>query len=70
MILGWLRSDASVKAALRQGIAASEEGERAVGLAAAARDVALKDAVAAQERCRLAEAELENMRNKHTVEAR
>nr|XP_020190845.1 atherin-like [Aegilops tauschii subsp. strangulata] len=70
LISGWLRSDASVRAALSQAIAASEEGERAAGLAVVARDVAPKDAEAAQERCRLAEAELETMRNEGTVEAR
>nr|XP_020170420.1 translation initiation factor IF-2-like [Aegilops tauschii subsp. strangulata] len=69
LISGWLRSDASVRAALSQAIAASGEGERAAGLAAAARDMALRDVESAKERRRSAEAELETMRNERTVEA-
>ena len=44
-------------------MAASEEGKPATDLAAAAREVALKDAEAAKERCRMAEAELEILHN-------
>ena len=42
-------------------MAASEEGQRGVGLAAVARDVAVKDTKAAEERCRALEAELKNL---------
>ena len=59
----------SVRTAWSQAIAASKEGERAAGLAAVARDVALKDAEVARERCWLAEAKLETVRNERTVEA-
>ena len=69
MIAGWLRSDASVRVAWVQAVVASEEGKRAADLAASAPEVALKDAEAAKERCRLAEAELETTRNERTVEA-
>ena len=59
----------SVRTAWSQAIAASEEGERAAGLAAAAHDVALKDVEVAKERCRVAEAELETLCNERTTEA-
>ena len=70
MISGWLQSDVSVWAAWSQAIVASKEGERATGLAAAARDAALKDAEPAKERDRVAEAELETLYNKRAAEAR
>nr|XP_020168557.2 MAP7 domain-containing protein 1-like [Aegilops tauschii subsp. strangulata] len=70
LISGWLRSDASVRAAWGQAMAASEEGKRATDLAAAAREVALKDDEAAKERCRVAEAELETLCNECTAEVR
>nr|XP_020179478.1 uncharacterized abhydrolase domain-containing protein DDB_G0269086-like [Aegilops tauschii subsp. strangulata] len=57
------------QAALGQAIAAFEEDKRAVDRVAVAREVALKDAEAAKECCRLVEAELEIMRNEHAVEA-
>nr|XP_020154924.1 MAP7 domain-containing protein 1-like [Aegilops tauschii subsp. strangulata] len=67
---GWVRSDTSVRAALRQAVSASKEGERAAGLAAAARDAAQKEADAAKKRCRQLEAELEIMRAERAAEAR
>nr|XP_020186038.1 translation initiation factor IF-2-like [Aegilops tauschii subsp. strangulata] len=70
LISGWLHSDVSVRAALSQPAAASEKDKQAVAQAAAAREVALKDAGAAQDRCRSLEAELETMRNEHADEAR
>ena len=51
-------------------MAASEEGKRAIDLAAAAREVALKNANAAKEPCRVAEAKLETLQNERTAEAR
>ena len=53
---GWLHSDSAVRASLSQ--------------AAAAREVALKDAGAAQDRCRWLEAELETMRRERAKESR
>ena len=70
MISGWLRSGASVRAAWGQAVAASEEGKRAADLAVAAHDVALKDAEAAKERCRVAEAELETLRKEGAAKVR
>nr|XP_020192045.1 translation initiation factor IF-2-like [Aegilops tauschii subsp. strangulata] len=70
LISGWIHSDASVRAALGQAVAASEEDKRAADQAAAAHKVALKDAEAAKERCRSMEAELETMHNERPTEAR
>nr|XP_020167158.1 translation initiation factor IF-2-like [Aegilops tauschii subsp. strangulata] len=70
LVSGWLRSDASVRAAWSQAVTASEEGKQAADLAMDAREVALKDAEAAKERYRGAEAELETLRNKRAAEAR
>ena len=70
LISGWLRFDASVRVAWSHALAASEEGKQVVGLAAATRDMALKDDEAAKERCRMAEAELETLRNERAAEAR
>nr|XP_020193247.2 translation initiation factor IF-2-like [Aegilops tauschii subsp. strangulata] len=70
LVSGWLRSDASVRAAWSQAVAASEEGKQAADLAAAAREAALKDAEAAKERRRVAEAELETLLNERATEAR
>jgi hypothetical protein len=49
---------------------ASEEGEKAAGLAAATRDAAMKDAKAAEERCRATEAKLSTLHDEQAAEAR
>nr|XP_020146854.1 troponin T, slow skeletal muscle-like [Aegilops tauschii subsp. strangulata] len=69
LVSGWLHSDASVRAALRQTAAASEEEKQAATQAAAAREAALKDAAAAQDCCKV-EAELKDLRDKQAEEAR
>nr|XP_020197897.1 uncharacterized protein LOC109783714 [Aegilops tauschii subsp. strangulata] len=69
LVSGWLRSDASVRAAWRHVVVASKEGKQAADLAAAVRWEALKDAEAAKERCRAAEAELETLRNERAAES-
>ena len=51
LVSGWLHSDASVRAALSQAATTSEKDKQAAAQAAAAREVALKDAGAAQDRC-------------------
>ena len=51
-------------------MAALEEGKHAAGLAAAARNVALKAAEATEERCRVAEAVLKALRDQLVAEAR
>ena len=51
-------------------MAASQEGERPAGLAAAAHDAAKKSAEATEECCWVLEAELETMRKERVAEAR
>ena len=51
-------------------MAASEEEKQAATQAAAAREVAVKDAAAAQDRCKALEAELTDLCDKHAEEAR
>ena len=70
LVSGRLHSDASVRAALRRAATASEEEKQAATQAAAAREVALKDAAVAQDRCKALEAELQGLRDEHTKEAR
>ena len=70
LISGWLRADSSVRAAWGQAEAAVEEGQKVVGLAAVACDAALKDAKAAEERCRAAEAEPKTLHDRQATEAR
>nr|XP_020170310.1 neuromodulin-like [Aegilops tauschii subsp. strangulata] len=57
-------------AAWSQAVAASEEGKQAAGLAAVAPDLAVKDAEAAEERCRVAEAGLKTLCDQQVAEAR
>nr|XP_040245440.1 uncharacterized protein LOC120964670 [Aegilops tauschii subsp. strangulata] len=65
-----LHSGVSVRAALSQAAATSEKEKQAVAQAAAAREVALKDVEAAQDHCRVLEAELKTRRNERAEEAR
>ena len=69
LISGWLHSDVSVQAALSRVAADSERDTQAIAQAAAAREVALKDAGAAQDHCRSLEAELKTMRSERADEA-
>ena len=50
-------------------MASAEEGQRVAGLAAAARDVALKEAKDAQEWCRVVEAEQKTLRDQQAAQA-
>ena len=50
-------------------MASTEEGQRVVGLAAAAHDVALKEAKDAQERCHAMEAELKTVQDQQATQA-
>nr|XP_020161581.1 uncharacterized abhydrolase domain-containing protein DDB_G0269086-like [Aegilops tauschii subsp. strangulata] len=63
-------TDHCLVATWSQDVAASEEGKQAAGLAAVALDAALRDAEATKERCRVAEVELETLRNERAAEAR
>lgn len=67
---GWLHSDLAVRTVLGQAVAAFErENQGAIG-AAADREVALKDAQAACDRCEALERELRILRDKHDEEPR
>ena len=70
LVSGWLHSYVSVRAALSQATATSEKEKQATAQASAARDAALKDAEAAQGRCRVLEAELKTLREEHAEDAR
>ena len=70
LISGWLHSDVSVWATLSQAAADSEKNREAVAQSVAACEVALRDAEAAKDRCRLLEAELETAWRERTKEAR
>nr|XP_040256309.1 uncharacterized protein LOC109775784 [Aegilops tauschii subsp. strangulata] len=70
LVSSWLHSNMSVRAALSQAAANSEEDKEAAAQAAATREVALKDAEAAQDHCRSMEAELETMCRERAYEAR
>nr|XP_020170122.1 uncharacterized protein LOC109755638 [Aegilops tauschii subsp. strangulata] len=70
LVSGWLHSNVSVQAALSHAVGDFEKDKQAVTQAMAAREVVLKDAGAAQDRCRSLEAELETMCNERAAEAR
>ena len=67
---GWLHSDLAIRAALEQAVAASEREKQGAAGAAADRDVALKDAKAARDRCQVLEGELQSLCDKHAEEVR
>ena len=60
---GWVRSDASIRAALVQASTACGEEKQAFLEAKAARDRALGEAVNARGRCKALEDELEGLRD-------
>nr|XP_040256276.1 tol-Pal system protein TolA-like [Aegilops tauschii subsp. strangulata] len=70
LVYGWLHSNVSVRAMLSQAAANSKKDREAVAQAMATREVALKDAEAAKDRCRSLEAELETARKERAKEAR
>nr|XP_020158646.1 tol-Pal system protein TolA-like [Aegilops tauschii subsp. strangulata] len=70
LVSGWLHSNVSVRATLSQATATSEKEKQATAQAAAAREAALKDVEAAQDRCRALEAELKTLHNERAEEAR
>ena len=55
---GWLHSDLAVRAALGQAAAASEKEKQSAANATANREMAVKDAKAAHDRCQVLEDEL------------
>nr|XP_040258269.1 actin cytoskeleton-regulatory complex protein PAN1-like [Aegilops tauschii subsp. strangulata] len=64
LVSGWLHSDVSIRAAT------SEKDKQVAAQASAAREVALKDVEAAQDRCRVLEAELKTRCSERAEEAR
>ena len=70
LVSGWLQLDVSVRAALSQAAVTSEKEKQAAAQAAAAREAALKDADAAQDHCRVLEAELKILREERAKDAR
>ena len=67
---GWLHSDLVVRAALGQAAAASEKEKQSAANAAADREMALKDAKAARDRCQVLGEELQSLRDKHATAKR
>ena len=55
---------------VRQATAASEKEKQSAANAAADREMALKDAKAARDRCQVLEGELQSLRDKHAEEVR
>ena len=70
LIYGWVHSDASVRAALSQTMAASEEEKQVTTQAIAARNPALKDASTIQGRCKALGDELQGLRDELAKEVR
>ena len=64
---GWLQADSSIRAAWGQVEAAAEEGRKVAGIAATTCYMSLKDAKAAEERCRAAETELKTLHDKQAA---
>ena len=67
---GWIRSDASIRAALVQASTACDEEKLAVLEAKTARDAALGEAADAQGRCKALESELQGLQDQLAKEVR
>ena len=67
---GWVRSDASIRAALVQASMACDEEKQAVLEEKAARDAALGEVVDVRGRCKALEDELQGLRDQLTKEVR
>src|SRR4051812_39245536 len=67
---GWIRSDASIRAALVQASTACDEEREATLEAKAARDAALGEAVGIRGRCKELEEELQGLRDQLAEETR
>lgn len=70
LVSGWVRSNASVQAALSQAATAFDEEKLATSQAKAACEAALGDAADARGRCKTLEDELQGLRDKLTKEVR
>lgn len=67
---GWVRSDASVRAALVQAVTACDEEKQAILQAKAARDAALGEVADFRGRCNALESELQGLHDELAKEAR
>ena len=67
---GWVRSDASVRAALAQAVTACSREKQAILEAKAARDAALGEVADVRGRCKVLESELQGLRDQLAKEAR
>ena len=67
---GWVRSDASIRAALVQALTACDEERQAVLEVKAARDTALGEVVDVRGRCKALEGELQGPRDQLAKEVR
>ena len=67
---GWIRSDASIRAALAQALMTCDEEKQAVLGAKAARDAALGEAAAARGHCEVLEGELKGLQDRLAEETR
>ena len=67
---GWIRSDASIRAALVQASTTCDEERQAVLEAKAARDAALGEVVDVRGRCKALEDELQGLRDQLAKEVR
>ena len=70
LVSGWVRFDASVRAALSQAVTASEEEKQVTSQVIAARAAVLKYASTVQGRCKALEDELQGLRDELAKEVR
>ena len=70
LVSSWVRSDASVRAALAQAATACDEQKQAILKAKAARDAALGEVADVRGRCEALESELQGLRDQLAKEAR
>ena len=61
LVFGWVRSDASVRAALAQAAMACDEEKQAILEAKAARDTTLGEVADVRGRCKVLESELQGL---------
>ena len=65
LISGWLKADASVRAAW----GSAEEAQKALGVATTTRDLARQEATEAEKQCRMAEADLKALQDRQAAQA-
>ena len=70
LAFGWVRSNASVRAALVQAVTACDEEKQAILEAKAARDATFGEVADVPGRCKVLESELQGLRDQLAKEAR